>query len=591
MGPNTSGRGGSLRQRGRALAAAVLGAGLLGAVAVSAAPPAGASGSPSKVLYVGSFDGIVTPAKDTFSTIQAAVDASRKGDWILIAPGDYHEAADAGITTATKAVDHGDYGGVLISTPDIHLRGMNRNTVVVDGTAPGSPTCSAAAGDQNTLAGLGRNGIVVYKANGVSIDNLTVCNFLAGSGNAGNEIWWNGGDGSGKVGLHGYWGSYLTATSTYFAGTDQSDPSVCAGCALYGIFSSNSSKGSWNQIYANNFSDSGAYVGACLRACDMTIDGAWMEDNALGYSGTNSGGSVVIENSTFDDNKEGLDTNTALTGDPPPPQDGQCPHNKATGTSVLVPGSTVNACWVFEDNLVENNNNPNVPVSGTAGLGPTGTGMTISGGRNDVVEGNRFLDNGAWGMLFVPYPDGNLSSDGRTCKATGGLNVSSYGIDGVKCVYDPEGDASIGNEFSGNGSLGNPGNADVGNLVGGGKEPENCFTGNTEWDPTFTTQTGPATDADALDGHPQLSPASCGSKTPKSTPPLLGPNTDQTLLTQVECDAGVLSGSSCASAVYPQATAVTMQPVPSLPSMPNPCTGAPANLWCPGGSPAARVRR
>ena len=33
-----------------------------------------------------------------------------------------------------------------------------------------------------------------------------MCNFLAGNGNAGNEIWWNGGSGSSKIGLKGYVG-------------------------------------------------------------------------------------------------------------------------------------------------------------------------------------------------------------------------------------------------------------------------------------------------------------------------------------------------------------------------------------------------
>ncbi len=543
-----------------------------------------------QVLYVGIFDGITTPAASTFPTIQGAVNAAKKGDWVLIAPGDYHESDDAGITGSNPWVGKGYYGGVVITTPDVHVRGMDRNTVIVDGTsASASEPCSSAPGDQNFLSGLGRNGIVVWKANGVSIDNLTACNFLAGTGNAGNEIWWNGGAGSGKLGLKKYEGSYLTATSTYFANSDPNDADICATCALYGIFASNSKDGTWNQVFANNFADSGAYVGACHRACDVTIDNAWMESNALGYSGTNSGGQVVIENSTFNDNKEGLDTNTALTGDPPPPQDGECPGNKATGTSVLIPGG-VNSCWVFTGNLVEDNNNPNVPVEGTAGLGPTGTGMTISGGRYDTVTDNEFLDNGAWGILFAPYPDPNTSSDGKTCAGTGGLNVSSFGISGVKCIYDPEGDALLNNEFSGNGSFGNPGNSDFGNLLGGGHEPENCFSGNSEWDPTFTTETGPATDADSIDGHPGLTPSTCGSRTAKSTPPLLGPNTDQTLLTQAECDAGVLSGAGCSSANYPQATAVTMEPLPSLPSMPNPCTGAPANFWCPGGLPAVKAR-
>jgi hypothetical protein len=31
----------------------------------------------------------------------------------------------------------------------------------------------------------------VWKAANVSIENLTACNFLGGSREAGNEIWWN----------------------------------------------------------------------------------------------------------------------------------------------------------------------------------------------------------------------------------------------------------------------------------------------------------------------------------------------------------------------------------------------------------------
>ena len=72
--------------------------------------------------------------------------------------------------------------------------------------------------------------------------------------------------------------------------------------------------------------DSGMYVGACLQLCDVTIDHAWMENNALGYSGTNSGGAIVIENSQFDNNEDGVDTNTQIAGDPPPPQNGACPN-------------------------------------------------------------------------------------------------------------------------------------------------------------------------------------------------------------------------------------------------------------------------
>ena len=35
------------------------------------------------------------------------------------------------------------------------------------------------------------------KADNVSVQNLTACNFLGGTADAGNEIWWNGGDDGG----------------------------------------------------------------------------------------------------------------------------------------------------------------------------------------------------------------------------------------------------------------------------------------------------------------------------------------------------------------------------------------------------------
>ena len=571
------------RIRRRRAGIAVLTSALVCAVLANVGAP-GASAKPHvpEALYVGSFPGIVTPPSVTFSTIQDAVNTAQKGDWVLVAPGDYHEAGDMGANAPSPSdLASGWYGGVDVETPNIHLRGMDRNSVIVDGTlASASTPCSAAPADQNFLNGDGRNGIMVWKANGVSVDNLTVCNFLAGSGESGNEIWWNGqANAAGKMGLKGYSGSYLTATSTYFAGSDPNHLNVCATCALYGIFSSASQgPATLTQLYANNFSDSGIYVGACKRVCNVTIDHATMENNALGYSGTNSGGQIVIQNSTFDNNKDGFDTNTALTGDPPPPQDGRC------SGSALSSITGTNSCWVFQDNLVESNNNPNVPIAGTAGLGPTGTGMTISGGRNDTIRNNQFLDNGAWGVLFLPYPDSNTASDGKTCKGTKGLDATSLGIAGVSCLYDPMGDVLSNNSFSGNGTFGNASNADFGNLVIGGNEPVNCFSGNSEWDSTFTNQLGPATSANAADGLPGQTPSTCGTKTPKAG--LLGANSDLTLLVQVECDAGLLSGGLCASAPYPQATAVVMQPLPSLPSMPNPCVNVPANLWCPGGSPA-----
>jgi len=434
---------------------------------------------------------------------------------------------------------------------------MNRTSIIIDGTKAGAPeACDPSPQWQNFGAagpgGVpdGRNGIVIFKANGVSGQNLTACNFLAGTADTRNEIWWNGGDRSGKVGLYGYSGSYLTATSTFF-GPDGSLSGAEATAAEYGIFSSNSSGGVWNTIYASNFNDSGSYVGACQQVCNVTITDAWMQYKALEYSGTNSGGAVVIEHSQFDDNKEGLDTNTQIDGDPPAPQNGACPGDKVS------PITHTHSCWVFMDNDVHNNN-PDVPEAGAASNGPTGTGMTVSGGRNDTVMDNRFANNGAWGALFVPYPDSNPPVLGQTCAGTGGNEDGALG-----CVYDPEGDAMLHNTFSNDGFFGNPSNVDFGELTLSGNEIQNCFRANVA-------------PQGSVPANLETAQATCG-------PTTKAPNDNPALLGQVLCDTGF--GSCPAGASYPAFTGVVMHPLPKLATMPNPCAGVPQNAWCRSGKP------
>ena len=516
------------------------------------APVAGAH-----VLRVGTWHGIA----GQYTTIQSAVDAAQPGDWILVAPGDYKEAADHRANRGPQPDD--TPAGVVISTPNIHLLGMDRNGVVVDGTKPGSPQCSNQKSDQDfgpldaNGKPLGRNGILIWKANDNWVENLTVCNYLNGTGAAGNEIWWNGGDGHGVVSEFGYWGNYLNATSTFF----ESQPTAMA----YGIFSSDASNGEWNHTYASNSSDSNYYVGACQNVCNMTINHAWSQYGSLGYSGTNAGGQFVIENSQFDHNKDGFDTNSQNNSDWPSPQDGACPNN------AISPITHTHSCWVFRDNYVHDNNNPNVPGIGVASNGPTGTGISISGGRNDTIMNNRFVNNGAWGAVLVPYPDTETPPAGQNCQ--GGISGPSNA-----CLYDDWSDAIVGNTFTHNGFFGNDTNGDFAELTSTAA-PTNCFNSNQDTAGAVTSSPS---------GLEQSKPTCDGHTVP--------PDSNPSFLNQIACDtqffAGLLpTGSSPCTpgSSYPQATGVQMPSLPpasQLPSMPDPCVDVPANPWCASGASA-----
>jgi hypothetical protein len=495
----------------------------------------------TRVLRVGSFHGV----KGKFKTIQAAVNKARPGDWVLVGPGVYHERDDHSTGPATEGGP--PPAGVLITKPGLHLRGMNRKKVVVDGTLRHKgKACSASPAVQdfgiNGSAGKpqGRNGIVVFKANKTRIDNLTVCNFLAGTAGSGNEIWWNGGDGSGKIGMGSFKGSYLTTTSSFYA--DEST------AATYGIFSSNSSgPGNWFQTYASNFNDSGYYIGACAQVCNQVVDHAWSEFSALGYSGTNSGGSLVVKNSQFDNNQDGFSTNSQNNDDAPSPQDGACPNNG------ISPITHTHSCWVFMKNFVHDNNNPDVPGAGAAAAGPVGTGLSVAGGRNDTIVNNRIEHNGSWGVLFVPYPDTETPPPISNCE--GGVN--SPGL----CLYDDWGNSLLNNKFSQNGFFGNPTNSDFGEITFTGGHPINCYSGNSAPDGSSPSTL-------------QQTKGTCGQTGVANPNPLL--------TSEVECNSMILGTPCLPTDRYPRRQRIIMHPLPNkkLKTMPHPCKGVPRNPWC-----------
>jgi hypothetical protein len=488
-----------------------------------------------RVLQVGTYRG----HKGAYASIQSAVNAAAPGDWILVGPGDYHERGNP-------------QAGVWVTTPGIHLRGMDRNAVIVDGTKAGSRPCSADLTAQNFgVNGAGRNGIEIYQADGVTVENLTVCNFIGDAyANQGNQIWWNGGDGSGQIGLGSYHGAYLTASSTFH---QNGNPQV----AQYGIFVSNSKgPGVIENSYASNMSDSAFYIGACPD-CNATLRFVHAQNSAQGYSGSNSGGHLVLEYSEWDHNQAGIVPSALASFDPPAPQDGACPHD------------ATRSCTLIQFNLVHDNNNPNTPAAGLAQSVAVGTGIDLTGGRNNTVQFNAIEHNGSWGVLLNDYADFSAPAAFDYCGG-GSINFTPpppydqlYGP--VPCFFNSFGNRVENNVFWGNGFYGNETNGDLANAA----IPypvNNCFVGNFDLAGAVTSSPNHL-QAHAVAGQ-------CGAP--------WNPDTTQevTLIEQLGCAAlGLCTGLP--PPLYPLQTQVVMFPIPRESSMEEPCAGVPANAWCP----------
>ena len=350
-----------------------------------------------------------------YSSIQAAVAAAHSGDWILVTPGVYH-------------------GQVRITKAGLHLRGMNRNTVILDG--------------RHKVG----NGIEIL-ANRVWVENLTVRNFDRRARDDfanGNEIWWNGGSHPGRIGIHGWWGQYLTAYSTDLLGG-------------YGLYTGSAVGGWFKHVYGSGFNDAGLYIGAC-RDCHALVKDALMEYNGLGYSGSNSGGHLVIEDSVFRHNSVGLAPNSDSGGDPPPPQDGACDSGSNRSSTPTFGSTQVNRCTIIRDNVISDNGNLGAPADGDVRTSPWGIGLELPGDYANLIEDNTIAGNPNFGLLGFEYPDPFPPT--------------------AKTIYfQLSGNRISNNRFSDNGTR--SGGADiglVGGLFGSKSSVNNCLSGNV-----FTT--------------------------------------------------------------------------------------------------------
>ena len=181
-----------MAKRGRSGRRTVGTVAVLGAVILAGSVLAACSSSSSPaVLLVGTYHGHA----GTYPSIQAAVDAAQPGDWILVAPGDYHETDDAHVHSSAEFVQRATSAAWSCTPPNVHLRGMNRDTRhrrrhqgrVVDPVQRGPAVTRTSA---PVVARQGRRAATASscgRPNDVSVENLTVCNFLGGAGRLGQR--------------------------------------------------------------------------------------------------------------------------------------------------------------------------------------------------------------------------------------------------------------------------------------------------------------------------------------------------------------------------------------------------------------------
>ena len=253
-------------------------------------------------------------------------------------PDDYETIQDA-----VNASNPGDlvlikpgiyYEEVVVNVPSITIRGWDRNNTIIDGEFERG------------------NGVLVAGVDGVAIENITARNALL------NGFYW--------ATVKGYRGSYLTAYNN----------------GDYGVYAFDAVDGVLEHSYASGSPDAGFYIGQCYP-CDAIVNNVISENNGLGYSGANSGGSLYIISSVFRNNKGGLAPNTLDSELLPPERE----------TFII-------------GNLIENNNNNDAPATKSTYLS-FGNGVIIAGGNNNIIKNNVIANHDLYGVILTAAADVN----------------------------------------------------------------------------------------------------------------------------------------------------------------------------------------
>ena len=375
-----------------------------------------------------------------FRNIQPAVSAARNGDRVLVLPGVYiekpsrlrptfdpacaehrvrSEEQPAGeepqaLSYTYQALCPNDQNLIAVIGRDHDSNACLRCNVQLEGTGrrPGAVVIDAGA-----RPGLhGKDvGVRADRADGFLIRNLHVR----------------------RAGEHGI---YIVETDGYAI-----ERAVASDNRNYGFLTFVSDHGLHDRCEAYGNSNAGVYPGAAPDSkprLNQRLTRCNSHHNVLGYSGT-MGNNILVEDNDFHHNTVGISTDSFLAaGHPGYPQDSA----------------------VFRNNRIYSNNlNPYVegsPLTPSFPF-PVGTGISIVGGNENLIEGNRIYDNWRRGTMLVTVPGPASDPPQPNVDTTSHRNVQRSNVMGVAPdgTRRPNGvdfwwdEAGTGNCWESNGSV------------------------------------------------------------------------------------------------------------------------------------------
>jgi len=379
---------------------------------------------------------VATLKRCHFNDIQAAVDAAKTGDRILIMPGVYDEGPSH--STPTGSYKEGpcanDYalteGFDSTAPPPVGPRSNdppvrpNRNFQV---KCPNSKNLIEVVGDPRPESS--DQAPTVPQC-------LQKCNLqIEGLGKDPEDVLIRGDRKKMDVlRIDRAWGIYLRNFTVEQGAFNNIDLVEVNGFRIskvvarygqdYGILSFTSVNGVYDHDVAYGNGDSGLYPGSTEKGCAVAPNSYGTCDqltpgnpqggcqrysieiresesygNTLGYSGT-AGNSTYVHDNDFHDNATGLSTDSFAQGHPGMPQE----------------------CVKWENNRIHSNNNNVFTTERQAYCGktpfpqrpkttvcpqfqvPVGTGVIIAGGNRNLIRGNFFYDNWRVGVLLFGVP-------------------------------------------------------------------------------------------------------------------------------------------------------------------------------------------